>query len=77
MKQRDLVVVLVCDGFEKIPESFRQYATDRKLFNIDTLIEKGFMEQDREGKWQMKTMSKLMDKKVKEKDVPKNCLHMF
>lgn len=33
------------------------------------------MEQDREGKWQMKTMDHLMDKKVK--DVPKNILHLF
>jgi hypothetical protein len=33
------------------------------------------MEQDRDGKWQMKTMDQLMDKKVK--DVPKNILHLF
>jgi hypothetical protein len=27
MKQQDLIVVCVCDGFEKIPESFKKYAT--------------------------------------------------
>ena len=27
MRQRDLIVVLICDGFDKIPESFKEYAT--------------------------------------------------
>ena len=26
MRQKDMIVFLVCDGFEKIPESFKKYA---------------------------------------------------
>ena len=28
LKQEDILVVLVCDGFERIPESFKKYATE-------------------------------------------------
>ena len=28
MRQKDMVVVLVCDGFDKVPESFKKYATE-------------------------------------------------
>ena len=39
-----MVVVLVCDGYEKISESFKKYATDLNLLNVEVLKEKGFME---------------------------------
>ena len=71
------MVVCVCDGFDKIPKSFKKYATDKGFFDEDLLKEKGFMKKDRDGKWSMKTMEELMDAKVKEEDVPKNCLHLF
>jgi len=77
MRQHDLVVVLVCDGFDNIPESFRKYATDHQFFDIDVLKEKGFMKEEREGQWKMKTMQELMDKGIKDKDIPKNVLHLF
>lgn len=35
------------------------------------------MEKDRQGNWKMKTMRELMDASVEDKDVPKNCLHLF
>ena len=35
------------------------------------------MVEERENKWRMKTMQELMDKKVKEEDIPKNILHLF
>jgi len=56
-----MVVVLVCDGFEKIPESFKKYATKNQFFDEEILREKGFMQQNRDGSWQMKTMPDLMD----------------
>ena len=28
LRQQDFVVVLVCDGYERIPESFKKYATE-------------------------------------------------
>ena len=75
MRQKDMIVVCVCDGFERIPESFKKYATENKFLDIEQLITKGFMEQDQSGNWKMKTMEDLMDKGVK--NIPKNCLHMF
>ena len=66
MRQHDLVVVCVCDGFDKIPESFKKYATDNQFLDVDVLKQKGFMKEEREGQWTMKTMQELMDKSVKE-----------
>jgi hypothetical protein len=67
--------VCVVDGFDKIPESFRKYASQNKFFDINILKKKGFMHKDRDNVWRMKTMEELMDKSVK--DVPKNILHLF
>jgi len=44
MRQNDMVVVCVCDGFDKIPESFKKYATEKKFLDIELLKQKGFME---------------------------------
>ena len=61
MRQQDLVVVLVCDGYEKITEKFKEYATKHKFFDIKYLQNNGYMKQDdRTGEWKMKTMQELM-----------------
>jgi chitin synthase len=71
-------VVCVCDGFDKIPESFKKYATEKGFFDEKILQDEGFMEKDkRDDKWRMKTMEELMDENVKKEDIPKNCLHLF
>lgn len=75
MKQEDLVVVLVADGYDNIPDSFKKYATENQFLDIDVLKEKGYMFKDRDDVWKMKTMDELMDKSVK--NVPKNILHLF
>ena len=75
MRQEDLVVVLVADGYDKIPDSFKKYATENQFLDIDVLKEKGYMFKDRDDVWKMKTMDELMDKSVKK--VPKNILHLF
>lgn len=43
MKKEDFLIFIICDGFDRIPESFRKYATERNFFDIDTLKEKDFM----------------------------------
>ena len=43
LKQQDMIVVCVVDGYEKIPESFKKYATENQFFDIEVLKEKGFM----------------------------------
>ena len=37
MRQEDLVVVLVCDGYEKLTEKFKEFATKYKFFDIKYL----------------------------------------
>ena len=76
MRQKDMVVVCICDGFERIPDSFKEFATANKFLNVELLKQKGFMYEDKQdGKWKMKSMEDLMDKDVQ--NIPKNCLHMF
>ena len=73
-KKEDFVVFLICDGYNAIPESFKKYATEKQFFDLEVLKQRGFMDQDREGKWKMKDMRDLMTPGVK---VPLNCIHMF
>lgn len=75
MRQEDLIVVLVSDGYEKIPEDFKEYAREHKFLDEQILREKGFMEEGRDGNLEMVPLEKLVDKRVKT--VPKNVLHMF
>lgn len=51
MRQQDIVVVCVCDGFDKIPQSFKDYATKHKFLNVDYLQDNGYMKKDRDGVW--------------------------
>lgn len=74
-KKEDLLVFLICDGFDRIPESFKAFATEKHFFNIEHLIEKGFVEQNRDKKWKMKDMRDIMDADVKK--IPTNLIHMF
>lgn len=49
-----MVVVLVCDGYDKIPASFKKYASDNQFFDIEVLKQRGFMYKDRDDVWKMK-----------------------
>jgi len=40
---QDMVVCLVCDGFDKIPTEMKDYMRRHKLFDERILQEKGFM----------------------------------
>lgn len=75
LRKPDMIVVCVCDGFDKIPESFRKYATKKQFLDVDLLLQKGFMTQDRDGQLKMKTMDEVVAKNVKR--VPKNIVHLF
>jgi hypothetical protein len=77
IRQQDLVVCCICDGFDKIPDSFKKYALKYKLFDERVMQERGLMEKDRDGKWKMKSINDLMDKGIPEKNLPKNILHLF
>jgi cellulose synthase/poly-beta-1,6-N-acetylglucosamine synthase-like glycosyltransferase len=77
-KQQDLIVVLVCDGYDAVGQAFKDKATKFGFYDQEKLINRGFMKKDaRSGKWTMKTMPELMDKSVPEDQIPTNMLHCF
>jgi hypothetical protein len=32
-KKKDFVIFIICDGYDKIPESFKKFATDKGFFD--------------------------------------------
>ena len=80
-KGQDMVVVLVCDGFDKIPKEMKAYMRRHKLFDERILREKGFMKcvDEDEDKWKMKPIKDVLEKnEVNKKRVPpKNICHLF
>lgn len=36
-KKEDFIVFLVCDGYDRIPESFRKFAIEKQFLDIETL----------------------------------------
>ena len=70
----DFLVVVVVDGYERIPESFKKFARERKFLDEDILVNKGYMTKDKEGNFKMKNMPQIMDEDVK---APDNVLHVF
>lgn len=74
-KKDDFIVFLICDGYDRIPDSFKKYATEKNFFSFETLRDKNFLFQDREKKWKMKDMRDIMEPGVKK--IPTNIIHMF
>ena len=64
-KASDMVVCLICDGFNGIPERMKDYLRKHRLFDERTLKEKGFMEEkdNEEGKkkFKMKAIKNCME----------------
>jgi len=86
MRQSDMVVVVVCDGYDKICQSFKDWAHKHELLDERILEERGFMyrkenedaaDGEPEWDWKMRDIKEVMAKKVKKRDLPKNLLHMF
>lgn len=73
----DMLVVLICDGYERIPESFRKLARDKQFLDEQLLAARGFMTQDKDGTLKMKPISDLMQQGVPDHKVPTNLLHLF
>lgn len=74
-----MIVVLVCDGPDKIPKDMKEYMKEHKLYDERILQEKGFMKKSDEGKWRMKPISACLEKNEinKKRLPPKNLLHLF
>lgn len=72
----DFLVFVVCDGYEKIPESLKKLARQKKFLDESILVEKGFMTKDVEGNFKMKDIADCMDVEARGK-APANLLHCF
>jgi Chitin synthase len=42
-KKDDFIVFLICDGYDRIPDSFKKYATEKNFFSFETLRDKNFL----------------------------------
>ena len=76
-KKDDFLVVVVCDGYERIPNSFKKFARQKNLLNEELLLKEGFMTKDTNGNFQMKSMREILDPEVSEENLPENILHVF
>ena len=59
--KQDLTVVLVCDGYERIPESFKKYARDKGFLDEEQLVGQGFMTKDAEGVFKPRSLDNIME----------------
>ena len=76
MKKNDLVVVLCCDGFDRLPESFIDFLEERKALDRNLLIDKGFANIDPiTKKMKMRPIEDFMEPGLES--YPNNLLHMF
>ena len=76
MKRNDVIVCLICDGVEKIPQSFIDYLTERKALDLELLKEKGFATfNEQTGRYKMKDIEDFME--PGQEVYPNNLLHTF
>jgi hypothetical protein len=73
----DFLVVVVCDGYDNIPDSIKTLGREKGFLDEEALFQKGFMDVDRDGKWKMKKLCDVMDEGVPKEKVPNNLLHCF
>lgn len=73
----DFLVFIVCDGYDKMPESFKQFARKKHFLDEDVMIDRGYAERDKHGNVKMKSIRDIMDDDVDDDEVPSNLLHVF
>ena len=57
----DFLVFVVCDGYDKSPESMKKFAREKQFLDESILVEKGFMTKDGDGQYKMKSVEDCMD----------------
>jgi len=76
--KQDFTVVLVCDGYERIPESFKKYARDKGFLDEEQLVGQGFMTKNAEGNFKPRSLDNIMEaQQGVEAQVPQNLLQCF
>ena len=73
----DFLVVVICDGYDRIPESLKILARDKGFLDEELLFQQGFMDLNRDNEFKMKGMHDVMDEGVAPEKVPTNILHCF
>ena len=74
MTQNDFLIYLICDGYDKIPESFKDYAKKTGFFDEDLMLENGSMVMDQDGQKKLVSLTDIMDEGVEPID---NVYHWF
>ena len=73
----DFLVVVVCDGYERIPTSLKVLAREKGFLDEEVLFQKGFMDVNRDNEFKMKNMRDVMVENYPADEVPSNILHCF
>ena len=67
LQKDDFLICIVCDGYDKIPDSFKKFARDKGFLDEDTLVDQGFMDKDEKtGNYKFKNLSDVMDENLTE-----------
>ena len=76
MKKNDILVIFLCDGIAKIPQTFIDYLTELKALDINLLRDKGYATLNKQtGRYEMKEIEDIMDEGLDQ--YPSNILHLF
>jgi len=52
----DFCVTIICDGYDRIPESFKANARDKGFLDEEELVNRGYMTKDEKGVYKMKPL---------------------
>ena len=71
LKKDDFLIFIVCDGYDRIPDCFKELAREKGFLDETILEQKGFMEKDpRSGALKMRPLRDIMDPDVPDSEVP-------
>lgn len=73
----DFCVTIICDGYDRIPESFKKHARDKGFLDEELLVSEGYMSKDDKGVYKMNDLRDIMDDTVSDEKIPKNILHVW
>jgi len=70
-------VTIICDGYDRIPDSFKAHARDKGFLDEELLVNRQYMTKDEKGVYKMRPLKQIMDSSVAEENIPKNILHLW
>ena len=53
----DFCVCVICDGYDRIPDSFKQLARDKGFLDEEMLVSRKYMEKDDKGVYKMRPLN--------------------